>query len=313
MSAVIAVIWNPSKTEKGVLESALAATVGRRAARETVWFETTEDDPGQGAAARALAAGVELIAVAGGDGTVRAVAEHLAENSAEVDLAIIPLGTGNLLARNLDVPLGDVPAAFARAVRGEPRPVDVGWVEVALDGTTARHAFVVMVGFGIDAQMIAETDDDLKAKAGWLAYVESLGRAVSNSDVLSFHITRDGEPASDEEGHTLLIANCGSIQGGITLLADADPSDGELDYLVVSADSVGQWAETAKTMLWDNGLKKLFTKADETVSTETIGYGRAKTIEVTLPEPRAFQIDGEHMGETRGFTVTVQPSAIRVR
>ena len=71
-----------------------------------------------------------------------------------------------------------------------------------------------MVGFGLDAHMIAETDDDLKDKAGWLAYVESLGRALSASDNMSFSITTDDEPVGDEEGHTLLVGNCGTLQGG---------------------------------------------------------------------------------------------------
>ncbi|MET0811712.1 MAG: diacylglycerol kinase, partial [Microbacterium sp.] len=200
-----------------------------------------------------------------------------------------------------------------RALSGETRSLDVGWVDVELEKGSERHAFVVMVGFGIDAQMIAETDDDLKDKAGWLAYVESLGRALDASDIVPFHITKDDEPARDEEGHTLLIANCGMIQGGITLLPDADPSDGELDYLVLSAEGVGQWVGTLKTMVWDNGLKKILDKDADTTSTDAVNHGRAKKLEITLPEPRAFEIDGEEIGETRAFTVSIQPSAVRVR
>ncbi|WP_282838124.1 diacylglycerol/lipid kinase family protein [Microbacterium flavum] len=249
---------------------------------------------------------------AGGDGTVRAVAESLADAHADVELAIVPLGTGNLLARNLDVPIGDVPAAFVRALDADVQPVDVGWVEVELAGGSERHAFVVLVGFVIDAHMIAETDEDLKDKAGWLAYVESLGRALSASDVVPFHISVDDRPGRDEEGHTLLIANCGTLQGGLTLLPDADPSDGELDYLVLSADSFGEWAGTMKTMLWDNGLKKLIDKDADTASTDAVSHGRARALSVTLPEARAFEIDGEEIGETRAFTVSVQPAALRV-
>ncbi|MET0830526.1 MAG: diacylglycerol kinase family protein [Microbacterium sp.] len=313
MTTQIAVVWNPSKTEKETLESGLTDALGEAESPGIRWWETTKDDPGQGVAKDALAAGADLVIVAGGDGTVRAVAEHLADVSSAAQLGIIPLGTGNLLARNLDVPINDVPAAFVRALDGDTRAVDVGWVEVELGNGTERHAFLVMVGFGIDAHMIAETDDDLKDKAGWLAYVESLGRALAASEVVPFHITKDDEPARDEEGHTLLIANCGSLQGGITLLPDAVPDDGELDYLVLSAEGVGQWLGTLKTMMWDNGLKRLVTKTDDVTSTDAVNHGRAKTLEVTLPEPRAFEIDGEEIGETKAFSVTIQPSAIRVR
>jgi YegS/Rv2252/BmrU family lipid kinase len=313
MPTQIAIIWNPTKTEKKTLEAALAETIGDGSDAVIRWWETTEDDPGQGVAEKALGAGADLVVVAGGDGTVRAVAEHLADGRADAELAIVPLGTGNLLARNLGVPINDVPAAIARAFQGESQAIDVGWVDIDLDTGTERHAFVVMIGFGIDAHMIAETNDDLKDKAGWLAYVESLGRALSASEIVPFHITSDDEPGRDEEGHTLLIANCGSLQGGLTLLPDADPSDGELDYLVLSADSFAQWAGTLKTMMWDNGLKRLITNADDVTSTDAVNHGRTKRLAVTLPEARAFEVDGEGIGETRAFTVTIQPSAIRVR
>jgi YegS/Rv2252/BmrU family lipid kinase len=313
MTSQIAVVWNPSKTEKETLESGLQAAIADGSAPQIAWFETTKEDPGRGAAKDALDSGADLVIVAGGDGTVRAVAEYLADASAAADIGIIPLGTGNLLARNLDVPINDVPGAFVRALDAETRTIDVGWVEVDLAQGTERHAFLVMVGFGIDAHMIVETDEDLKDKAGWLAYVESLGRALAASDVVPFHITTDDEPARDEQGHTLLIANCGTIQGGITLLPDAAPDDGELDYLVLSAEGVGEWLGTLKTMMWDNGLKRLVTKTDEVTSTDAVNHGRAKTLEVTLPEVRAFEIDGEEVGETKSFTVSIQPAAVRVR
>ena len=313
MTTDIAVIWNPTKTDRETLERAVAKALDGDGGPRVRWWETTADDPGQAVAKQAVEAGATLLVVAGGDGTVRAVAEFLAEEQDEVELAIVPLGTGNLLARNLGVPINDVAAAFAHALTGEPRAIDVGWVDIHLDAGVERHAFVVMVGFGIDAHMIAETDDDLKDRAGWLAYVESLGRALDASEIVPFHITKDDEPARDEEGHTLLIANCGMLQGGITLLPDADPSDGELDYLVLSAEGVGEWVGTLKTMVWDNGLKKLLDKDADTTSTDAVNHGRAKKLEITLPEPRAFEIDGEEIGETKAFTVSIQPSAVRVR
>lgn len=312
MSDRIAIIWNPTKTDRETLEAGLAAAQ-HDVDVDVRWWETSEDDPGQGVAARALADGADLVVVAGGDGTVRAVAEHFADSAASADLAIVPLGTGNLLARNLDVPINDVPAAFVRALGDGTRPVDMGWVDVDLKGENERHGFVVMVGFGIDANMIAETDDDLKSKAGWLAYVESLGRALAASEVLPFHVTTDDQPARDERGHTLLIGNCGMLQGGVALLPDADPSDGELDYLVLSAEGLAEWAGTLKTMMWDNGIMRLFGKSDTATSSDSVIHGRAKRIEVTLPEARPFEIDGEEIGDTASFTVTVQPSAIRVR
>lgn len=311
MSTRVAVVWNPSKTEREALEGPLAEALGEGA--DLRWFETSVDDPGQGATAEALRESPDVVIVAGGDGTVRAVAEALADAPSGAELAIVPLGTGNLLARNLRVPLNNIPAAIDRAITGTAASVDVGWVDVDLEAGSERHAFVVMIGFGIDAHMIAETDDDLKDKAGWLAYVESLGRALSASETVPFHLTVDDHPGRDEQGHTLLIANCGTLQGGLALLPDADPSDGELDFLLLSAEGLGEWAGTLKTMVWDNGIVRLFTKAESATSSDSVTHGRAKKIAVTLPETREFEIDGEAIGATKSFTVSLQPGALRVR
>ncbi len=305
----IGIVFNPSKIEREELESAWDAAASETVSgARTSWFETPPDDPGQGMARQALDAGCDLVIAAGGDGTVRAVAEVLAGTG--VNLGIVPQGTGNLLARNLDVPLGDVAAALARITADEPRTVDVGWVETD-DGR--RQAFVVMVGFGLDAQMLAETDDDLKSKAGWLAYVEAMGRALSASDVLDVTIAIDGGPAQETKAHTVLVGNCGTLQGGVTLLPDAAPDDGLLDPLVVRSDGVLQWMDTLRSMVWDNGLLRLFDKDRKAASTDTVDHAQAREVRVELPEPRAFEIDGEEVGEVRSFTASVEAGALTVR
>ena len=87
--------------------------------------------------------------------------------------------------------------------------------------------------------MITETDDELKSRVGWLADVESLGRAVASSEVIDVTVSEDGEEPVRTQAHTMMIGNCGTVQGGITLLPDADPRDGELDLLLIDAEGVG--------------------------------------------------------------------------
>lgn len=319
MTARLGIIWNPAKTTRQALDTALDKAVAAERLddprwRESVlWFETTEDDPGQGAAERAIEAGAAAVVAAGGDGTVRAVAEHLAQSGADVELGIVPLGTGNLLARNLGVPLTGAAAAFRRVLSGRPRTIDVGWLEIDLDGGTRRHAFAVMAGFGLDAHMITETDDDLKDKVGWLAYVESLGRALSASGTLDVTITADGHVLERDSAHTLLVGNCGMLQAGITLLPDADPGDGELDLLVLSADGAAGWVDTLQNMVWDNGIKRALAGGASAESSESATHRRLESLQIELSEPRVFEIDGEDLGESTRAAVSVQPGAVRVR
>lgn len=316
MNQAIGIVWNPSKVAEEELRQAVDAAVPDAASTAEVrWFETTKEDPGQGATAAAIAAGCSLIVAAGGDGTVRAVAEALGDSGAPAaELGILPLGTGNLLARNLDVPLGDIEAAFSRVLTNSARPLDLGSVRLSFaDGSEETHGFVVMVGFGIDAHMIVETDDELKAKAGWLAYVESLGRAATETEVVEFSLTLDDGEAAPEQAHTLLIANCGTIQGGMTLVPDAQPDDGELDLLVLRADGASDWLDTMRNMVWDNGLKRLLTGADRAESSETTEHLRARTVRVELPHPHAFEVDGDDFEDVAAFEVRILPSALRVR
>ncbi|WP_456284947.1 diacylglycerol/lipid kinase family protein [Microbacterium sp. JZ101] len=308
----IAIVWNPSKTEREVLETGFVAALGDDE-REISWWETTVEDPGQKATEDALEWGADVIVAAGGDGTVRAVAERLAEPGAGAELAIVPLGTGNLLARNLDIPLNNPQAAFARALADEARVIDIGWIETAVDGAPTRQAFAVMAGFGIDAHMIVETDDDLKSKVGWLAYVESLGRAVNASEVIELRIAVDGGEAVTAAGHTLMVGNCGMLQGGITLLPDADPSDGELDLLLLSAEGIAGWLDTLRSFVWDNGIRRLMGATDRAESGDTAAHARATSVAVELPEPRVLEVDGDDLGEVTQFTVEIQPGALRVR
>jgi len=299
----LGVIWNPSKIEEEPLRAAIAESI----TADVVWWETSEDDPGRGMAVAAVDEGCDVVVAVGGDGTVRAVAEVLA--GTDVALGIVPQGTGNLLARNLGVPLDDVTAAIERVRDGEPRKIDIGWVEFGGE----KRAFTVMVGFGVDAQMLVETNDDLKDRAGWLAYVEAMGRALSGTEMTDITLTLDGGDPQAVRGHTMIVGNCGMLQGGIRLLPDAVLDDGQLDLLLVSADGALQWLDTVRSVVWDNGIRRLLGGGSEAVSTESTTHVAAQQISVVLGSPQQFEIDGEEIGEVDAFTAVVQPGALTVR
>lgn len=301
----IGIVWNPSKIDGEALRFAVDEVFGENAPIR--WWETTIEDPGQGMARAAIADGCEVVVAVGGDGTVRAVAEGLA--GTEVALGIVPQGTGNLLARNLGVPLTTMTAALERVRDATPQHIDLGWVE--LDGE--ERAFTVMVGFGIDAQMLVETNDDLKDRAGWLAYVEAMGRALQGTEMTDMVIEIDGGEPEEVRGHTMLIGNCGMLQGGIRLLPDAQLDDGLLDILLVSSEGALQWMSTLRTVVWDNGIRRALTGSDEAVSTDSAQHLAVERISVRLAQPLVFEIDGEEMGEVTEFAVRVQAGALTVR
>jgi len=303
----IGVVRNPVKLESE--EEVRSAVQEHLPEAEVRFFLTTEEDPGRAMAQDAVDAGCEIVFAAGGDGTVRAVAEILA--GSDVALGILPHGTGNLLARNLGVPLDGVASAVAHALSAEPRRIDVGTIEVTEGDAVGEHVFVVMAGLGLDARMLEETDDELKAKAGWLAYVKALGAAAAGTELVPVELALDDEPADRARIHTLMIGNCGTIQGGITLLPDAVPDDGQLDLLLVSADGVADWFETVRTVIWDNGLRRLM--GGETTSTDVVRHASARRIAVELGSAQPFQIDGEERGAVRAFTAGIRPGALLVR
>ena len=140
-----AVVYNPVRVadideRREVVERALAEA-GWPA---PVWWETTAEDPGAGQARQAVEAGAEVVFACGGDGTVRSCIDGLAGGPAA--RAVLPAGTGNLLATNLGLPQ-DAEAGVQVVLDAGRRRIDVGEV----DGT----AFAVMAGMGFDADCSA--------------------------------------------------------------------------------------------------------------------------------------------------------------
>ena len=147
-----AVIFNPTKTGVDELRAAVKSAEERQHYAPSLWFETKVDDPGKGMAREAIAAGVDLIIAAGGDGTVRSVAA--AARGTGVPIGLVPLGTGNLFARNLGIPVNDHDDAVVLAFAGVDRAIDVLVADITrADGTNETHASLVMSGIGIDAAM----------------------------------------------------------------------------------------------------------------------------------------------------------------
>lgn len=260
----------------------------RTAGAELIWLETTEDDPGRGQTRQAVAAGADLLLVAGGDGTVAACAGGLVGTG--VPMALIPMGTGNLLARNLDIPL-DVPAALDLAFGDERRQIDV----LDADGTR----FVVMAGLGFDAAMIRDTGDQAKSKHGWMAYVSGGLRALRSTPYVTYAVTVDAQPAQHLNAIGVVVGNVGRLQAGIALLPDADPADGMLDVIVLQPRT---WLGTIK-LAWNIVRRRPNSGRQAQVL-------RGQRVEIRADRPVPAEFDGEYNGERDSLIVTVLPRSV---
>ena len=309
------IVYNPVKMDRDTLAPEIESAQPLDWS-EPLWLETNADDAGEAAVREALDAGVDLLIVAGGDGTVRIAAD--AATGAHVPLAIIPAGTGNLLARNLGIDVTSLRNAARTAFAGEEREIDLGELEIeAPDGTRSKHAFAVMVGFGLDAEMIEKTDEELKKKVGWLAYIDAAGRVISSLDKVRVHVRLDGGRTVRSTVNTMVIGNCGTVTNGIILLPDAAVDDGMLDIALVRPRGVRGWMQVAGYIARNNLLvTKLLRRRGHLGrqrSGAALGYGQAKETQARLEQPRAVQVDGDVVGDAIALRAGIREDALVVR
>lgn len=235
----VAVVYNPSKAGAVPAVQKIERIIAAYGWEPPVLRATRVDEPGSEAAVQAVENGANTIIAVGGDGTMRAVATALRGSRAR--LGIIPLGTGNLLARNLDLPVGDITPCINIALNGTPQPVDaIDMITYAEDRTASEHNFFVMSGAGFDALVMNDTNEQLKARIGWLAYVQAGARHMFGH-VHPVRITLDGRPEFETRMRSVLIANCGRLQGGLQLADMTDISDGNLEVIVSSPRTLLEW------------------------------------------------------------------------
>ncbi|MBC8092025.1 MAG: NAD(+)/NADH kinase [Pseudonocardia sp.] len=281
---------NPLRVEDD-FQGRIEATMAAAGWDVPLWLPTTAEDPGSGAATAAIEAGVDLICICGGDGTVMVVISAVAGSS--VPVALIPVGTGNLLARNLGLPL-DIDAALRVAVDGVDRQLDVG--------RSGDRAFAVMAGLGFDAKMLAQAPEGAKRRLGWFAYVLSGLRNLGGRRLSAVIWLDDREPMP-RRVRTVMVGNVGTLQGGLPLLPDAVPDDGLLDVAIVAPRTLAHWLSLLVHLL-------RLRRKDAPGRLERY---QARSIRVLLERSVARQLDGELIENGRELNVQVDPGALIVR
>ena len=310
-----ALVYNPTKVDA----EALRATVTEQAASagwgEPLFYETSVDDLGDGVTGEALEAGAAGVLVAGGDGTVRAVSQAMAGTG--IPLTIVPSGTGNLLARNLSLPLTDAAAMVAATFDGDVHAIDVGYAEFEREGgEREEHAFVVMGGMGLDAAMIANTRGDLKKKVGWVAYVDGAARSLVNAKPFSILYQVTGHRMHRAHVQSVLFANCGSLPAGLELFPEASVSAGELDIVIFQPKNPLGWLAVGRRVAWDNSVLRRFRAGRSILRLRTkdnsVRYAKGTGIEVSASGAQPVQLDGDEFGEATSVRVRIAAASLEL-
>jgi YegS/Rv2252/BmrU family lipid kinase len=276
------VIINPTKADRDMLDI------------DAEFRETTKDDAGCGMATELLEAGCTPLLVAGGDGTVREVCTASAGSGTPI--VIIPLGTGNLLARNLDLPL-DPEEALTALRDGVDRKIDLARVsgdDLPPDG------YVVMAGMGFDAAMMADAPEGLKARVGALAYVIS-GLKHLRDRAFRVELTVDGKTTT-HQARMVLVGNVGSLQGGLELLPDASPEDGVLDVTILAPRRLRDWLHIAWHVIRRSRHQD-----------HRLVRARGRHVHVKAGKVVARELDGDPVSAGRELDIRVDPGAVVIR
>jgi diacylglycerol kinase (ATP) len=300
---VAAIIVNPTKFDN--LASVRAqVTKGCLAAGwdQPLWVETTPQDPGTGQARQAVKDGASLICPLGGDGTVRAVAAALV--GTETPLGLLPGGTGNLLARNLNLPMDSLDAALKVALTGQNKRVDVGRLTVDHSGEhehPEEHIFLVMAGVGFAAEIMADAPELLKKTVGPMAYTFSAAKHLRGPQ-FKVRVKIDAEPEFTRRSRTVVIGNCGKLTGGLVLMPEAEVDDGWLDAVILSPAGVVGWVGVAGRLI--SKKRKGHKRVD---------HHRLKSMSIRTDRLEPVQIDGDTIGQALAMSATVDPLALIIR
>src|SRR6476620_8311070 len=330
----LSVVYNPLRVDDLDGTKAIVARICAESGwADATWIETTAEETGEKQAREAVEAGADVVASLGGDGTVRAVASALV--GTDVALGLLPGGTGNLLARNLDLPVDSLEDAVGALLGGTDRRIDVGLMRVSdrpieprrshgtHDGGSQvdddEEVFLVMAGLGLDGQVMAGTNEKVKAVVGWVAYVLSGLRQVfsrgfrvhvsskGGSGVTGQHgdhMRDDDEPSGSVSRHarTVVIGNCGTLQGGLDLMPEAKLDDGVLDAVVVAPNGAFGWLSV---------ISDLVTR--HRAGHRRLDRLRGREFTVTAGRPVEAEIDGDPIGEHLALGIRIRPESRVVR
>lgn len=309
-----AFVINPSKPQAEQRKQHIQEFCEAKHLTQVEYIETQLDKDGRACALEALEHGADVVVAVGGDGTVRTVASAVSGTGHA--LGIIPIGTGNLFARNMGVPVDDIDAALTVATSHGSRLVDMGRLTL-LDHPEDDHghAFLIIAGIGFDAAMIDDTNPELKANISWLAYFVG---GVKNLFAPKFRGTltvtsADGSTHTIKnlDFRTVMAGNCGQIPM-FSLMPAASYDDGLLDFEIIdTTGGILGWANLFGDVVHQTIIGK--PEQNPLSTNSTIEQVQGVSAEITLEKPAKAQVDGDMLPETKHIRFSVDHRALIVR
>jgi diacylglycerol kinase (ATP) len=287
MTSIAVVAHARKKLGGGLVE--LRRVLADAGFEDPVWFEVPKSKFAPDCVREAIDGGADLIFVWGGDGIVQRCID--AVGNAPVVLAILPAGTGNLLARNLEIPI-DLAQAVDVGLHGAHRTIDVGRVN--------GERFAVMAGTGLDALMIRDAGRSMKDRFGRAAYVWT-GAKNLKMPPFRARIEVDGTPWFDGKAGCILVGNVGKVLGGVEAFDDVSPEDGLLELGVVTAKGITQWTRAL--------VRTAVGSADRSKFVQTT---KAKKIKIKLDRKMPYELDGGDEKPVDRLKIRVEPAAVTI-
>ncbi|MFW0155275.1 diacylglycerol/lipid kinase family protein [Rothia sp. P6271] len=299
----VAVIFNPTKPQAELSCQTIKEQLAQAQWPEALFYETTVEDPGYQVAQKALEHGAQRVIAIGGDGTVREVASALA--GSEATLGIVPMGTGNLLARNLNLAYGDVAESVNTALYGTPERVDMIQMKMThRDQSITERRYIIMGGAGFDAQIMHDTDEKLKTRFGWVAYLQA-GLKNLLKPRKSVKITVDDRPPIRRKIRSVLIANCGQVQGGVNLTSTTNAQDGQLEVIILAPRNLSEWIIVGVQFVLG---PQIFNKRRRVLEHVV---GKSANIKF-VREEQPVEIDGDTLPHAIRLQAEVLPGAVKI-
>jgi len=221
--------------------------------------------------------GCSAIAAMGGDGTINEVAHGILESGRDIPLGIIPVGTANVLARELGVPLD-------------------------YEQADEQRYFVLMAGVGFDAEVVRIIESNRKGSISILTYAMPILKAFWQYDFPRFSVEVDGRPLGEGAG-SVFISNTRRYTGPLVITNRARVDDGELDVFI--------FRESGKLKLLKYSVGTLFWVADRFCDVTYVRGKEVRVSPVNSSRDVAYQIDGDSGGKLPQ-TFSVVPSALSV-